>query len=317
MKDKFGREITYLRVSLTDRCNFRCIYCMPAQGVKLLPHKDILSIEELGTLINTLTLYGIKYVRLTGGEPLVRKGLFDLLDIISQNPYIEDITITTNGYFLKDMAKQLKEKGVKRVNISLDSLNEDIFRKITRTGDLKNTLKGIEEAKKVGLIPIKLNTVIMKEINENEIKPLLKFAKENNFEIRFIELMPNNNINGNFKDLFISTEEIKRRIGQNMIPRAKKGYGPEDTYILEDGTKVGFISAITHNFCKTCNRIRITSTGKLSPCLMSPIGIDLKPALRPIKDKEKLHTLIQKALFIKPKEHTERDFITNMSTIGG
>ncbi len=317
MKDRFGREITYLRVSLTDRCNFRCIYCMPEKGVKLLSHNEILSIEEFGTLINTLTEYGIRYLRLTGGEPLVRKGLFDLLDIVGKNPLIKDIAITTNGYYLKETAKKLKEKGVKRVNISLDSLRKDVFRKITRIGELGKVLEGIYEAKKVGLSPIKLNSVIMRGINEEDIIPLVEFARDNNLEIRFIELMPNNHINGSFKQLFVSNDEIKEKIAKKMKSRKKTGHGPEDTYILEDGTKIGFIGAITHNFCDRCNRIRITSTGRLNPCLMSSIGVDLRPALRPKLDREKLNILIQKGLNMKPKGHDEEDFITNMSAIGG
>ena len=317
MKDKFGREITYLRVSLTDRCNFRCIYCMPKEGIKLLSHNEVLSIEEFGTLINTMTRYGIKYIRFTGGEPLVRKGIYDLLDMVSKNPLIKDMSITTNGYYLKDMAKTLKEKGIKRINISLDSLRKDIFKKITRIGDLDRVIEGIHEAKKVGLSPIKINTVIMRGINEEDVIPLIEFARENNLEIRFIELMPNNHINGSFKKLFVPNNEIKEKLTKKMKPREKKGHGPEDTYILEDGTKIGFIGAITHNFCAKCNRIRITSTGKLNPCLMSPIGVDLKPALRPKLDKEGLHKLIKKALGIKPKEHSDTDFITNMSAIGG
>ncbi len=317
MKDKFGREITYLRISLTDRCNFRCLYCMPKDGVELLPHDEILSIEEIGVLIDILTSYGIKYVRLTGGEPLLRKGFFDLLDIISQNKKIKDVTLTTNGYFLKEMARPLRKKGVKRINISLDSLRPEVFKKITRIGDLDRVIEGIYEAKRVGFSPIKLNTVIMRGINEDDVIPLVEFARDNGLEIRFIELMPNNHINGDFKKLFISNDEIKKKIGKAFIPREKMGWGPEDTYILEDGTRVGFIGAITHNFCASCNRIRITSTGRLNPCLMSPLGVDLKPGLRPFVDRDKLHVLIQKALHIKPEGHDETDFITNMNAIGG
>ncbi len=317
MKDRFGREITYLRLSLTDRCNFRCIYCMPKEGVKLLSHNDILSVEEFATLTNILTEYGIKYVRLTGGEPLIRKGVLRLIELLSENKSIKDISITTNGFYLKNMARALKERGIRRINISLDSVREDVFRKITRTGELKNVLEGIEEAKKVGFDPIKINSVIMKGINEEDIYPLLKFARENNLEIRFIEFMPNDYVNGDFRKYFISTEEIKKRIKQKMTPRRKKGHGPEDTYILEDGTKVGFISAISHNFCANCNRIRITSTGRLNPCLMSPLGIDLKPGLRPKIDNTLLRSLIEKALHIKPKGHTEKDYIQGMNAIGG
>ncbi len=317
MKDKFGREITYLRISLTDRCNFRCLYCMPKDGVELLPHDEILSIEEIGVLVDIFTSYGIKYVRLTGGEPLIRKGFFDLLDIISQNKKIEDVSLTTNGYFLKEMVKPLREKGVKRINISLDSLRPEVFKKITRIGDLDRVIEGIHEAKMVGFSPIKLNTVIMRGINEDEVVSLVEFARDNGLEIRFIELMPNNHINGNFKELFVSNDQIKKKIGQAFVPREKTGWGPEDTYILEDGTKIGFIGAITHNFCASCNRIRVTSTGRLNPCLMSPLGIDLKPGLRPLINKKKLHTLIQKALFVKPEGHSETDFITNMNAIGG
>ena len=317
MRDKFGREINYLRVSLTDKCNFRCIYCMPAEGVPLVPHSQILTIEEIAYLINFLSDYGIRYIRLTGGEPLVRKGIVTLLELIGKNPKIEEISLTTNGYFLEDMAEDLKKNGIRRVNISLDTLDPEKFRKITRTGELTKVLRGIEKAKEAGFSPIKLNSVIMRGVNEEDLIPLISFARENGLEIRFIELMPNSHLNGDFKRLFVSNDELKERIPYKMTPRKKTGNGPEDTYILEDGTKIGFISAITHNFCHLCNRLRLTSMGTLNPCLMSPIGIDLKGALRPRPDREKLKELIDKTLLLKPEGHTEEDYIANISKVGG
>ena len=317
MKDKFGRQITYLRVSLTDKCNFRCMYCMPEGGVPLIPHNEILTIEEIGTIIDVLSTYGIKYIRLTGGEPLVRKGIFTLLDLINKNPHIEEVTLTTNGYFLKDTAKTLKEKGVNRLNISLDTLNPEKFKKITRIGDVQKVIKGILAAKEKGFQPIKINSVIMRGINENDVLPLIDFVNRYDLEIRFIELMPNNHINGNFQKLFISNDEVKKLIPYKMTPREKNGHGPENTYILENGTKIGFISAITHNFCHLCNRIRLTSIGTLNPCLMSPVGVNIREALRPEINLKKLQELIEKTLLIKPKGHTEKDYINNMSAVGG
>ncbi|MHC4184035.1 MAG: GTP 3',8-cyclase MoaA [Planctomycetota bacterium] len=320
MKDSSGRIIEYLRISLTDRCNFRCIYCMPPEEIKLIPYKEILTFEEIYALARIFSQKGMKYIRLTSGEPLLRKGICNLIRMLKSIPEIKEVTLTTNGFFLGEMADILKDAGISRINISLDTLNPIKFRKITRCGDLEFVLTGIDRAIDAGFSPIKLNCVVMRGINDDEILSFIEFARIKGVEIKFIEFMPNNANNfssGRSQELLFTAEEIKEKIPYKMEGRDKIGVGPEEAFLLENGVKIGFINAVSHKFCHLCNRIRLSSTGLLTPCLMSTLGINLKKALRPELDSMILDDLINEALLIKPEEHSGCDFISDMSKIGG
>ncbi|MDY6863757.1 MAG: GTP 3',8-cyclase MoaA [Thermodesulfobacteriota bacterium] len=320
MKDNFGRNIEYLRISLTDRCNFRCTYCMPIKGIDLVSHQEILTFEEIYTLAIIFSQKGIRHIRFTGGEPLLRKGICNLIAMVNSIPKIEDVTLTTNGFFLENMADKLKEAGLSRINISLDTFNPIKFEKITKSGDLNAVLRGIDRAIAVGFSPIKLNYVVMRGINDDEILSFIEFADKKGIEIKFIELMPNNTNNfpvKMFQYLLFSGKEIREKIPYKMKKREKTGMGPEESFILENGVKIGFINAISHNFCHLCNRIRVSSTGLLAPCLMSSVGINLKKGLRPKVRPELLNDLIDEALLNKPEGHDNYDFISDMSRIGG
>ncbi len=320
MKDTYRRNINYLRISVTDLCNLRCKYCMPESGVDKIQHCEVLSIEEIIKIAKESAKLGIRKVRITGGEPLVRKGIIDLVKGISEIEGIEDVAMTTNGLLLKKYGKELKEAGLNRVNISIDSLDPDKYRKITRGGEVRQVLEGIEEALKLGLHPIKLNTVIIGGENEADIPNLMNLTKIYPIDVRFIELMPIGEASTWSKEHFISNEEVRNRVPE-LVPLNQEIGSPAKYYKLPGAKgRVGFIDPISSHFCAECNRLRVTFDGKLKPCLHSSQEIDLLPALR--EGKESLNKLLKEAVNSKPEKHLldteDYEAVTrNMSQIGG
>jgi cyclic pyranopterin phosphate synthase len=323
MEDGFKREIDYLRISITDRCNFRCRYCMPEKGVEPKKHEDILTFEEILQFVNAAASLGITKVRVTGGEPLVRKGVVGFIEKLSSINGIKDVSMTTNGCLLPDMARHLKEAGLDRVNISLDSLKSQRFREITRCGELSKVLQGIRAALEVGLTPVKINCVVVKGFNDDEIMDFVKLTQEYPLFVRFIELMPLGE-RGWGKNRFISAQDIKASINQKLIPTGiPAGAGPAIYYKVPKSLgSIGFITPISQHFCPMCNRLRLTADGKLKPCLESDIEIDIKSAFNENKSEEKLKSLFKQALEQKPLRHhmtseQNADHFRKMWQIGG
>ena len=321
--DRFGRRITYLRISVTDRCNFRCIYCMPASGVSWQPHADVLRYEEIIRVVHAAAGVGVKKVRLTGGEPLVREGIVDLVGALSAVPGIDEITLTTNGALLPRYATALVRAGLARVNVSLDTLRPDRFRQITRVGSLDDTLSGIAAAQEAGLVPIKLNAVVMRGVNDDEVADLAAKALEG-FQVRFIEWMPIGTPDEDFVSRFVSGDEVRARIEEalgSLEPLREEG--PARVYRLPGvpgGGEVGFIAAFSRPFCATCNRIRLTADGKLRPCLLSPVEIDVRGALRAGASDDEIRRLIVEGIERKPFAHgvvSDVPHDREMSQIGG
>jgi len=306
ISDSFQRPINYLRISVTDRCNLRCVYCMPEEGVALMAHSDILSYEEIYTVVKAAAEMGINKVRLTGGEPLVRAGLSDLLRLLTSIDTIDDISLTTNGTRLAQYAIELKEAGLHRVNVSLDSLKPEMFNKITRCGNLEDTLEGIEAAKTAGLTPVKINMVVMAGINDDELTDFASKTVNDGWHVRFIELMPLNGDDSSHIKL-VPASEMRKRIetmGKLEPSEVDVGNGPAKYYRLPGATgTIGFITPITEHFCYRCNRLRLTADGKLRPCLLSEEEIDLKEPLRSGASALELKKLIEKAIASKPKGH--------------
>ncbi|MGB9857531.1 MAG: GTP 3',8-cyclase MoaA [Dictyoglomaceae bacterium] len=318
MKDRFGREINYLRISLTDRCNFNCVYCK-VKDTPLIPKENILSFEEIEEIIKVMAELGIKYIRLTGGEPLLRREIESLIYRIKNIPGIETVGITTNGYLLEEKAKDIFEAGLDYLNVSLDSLNKEVFSKITQGGDLAKVIKGIKTAKKYAKNSIKINIVITKYL-PFELKKFTEFAKENNLILRFIELMPVKDIN--YNDLYIPASIIEkklREISPLELLNESFGHGPSKYYFLRNlGIKIGFIFALSYPFCNKCNRLRLTSEGILLPCLNSNFGINLKDILRR-NGKEGVLIAVQKIILNKPFGHRfhEEKIAFKMNRLGG
>ena len=332
MKDGQGRRIDYLRISLTDRCNLRCIYCMPEHGVKSIPHESILTLEEVHEAIECASQLGIKHIRFTGGEPTVRKGLLSLIERTAQTPGIESVALTTNAILLPNMATDLKTAGLSRVNISLDTLDAEQYRFITRRGNLDDALKGVEAALSSGLSPVKLNTVVVRGLNQD----LLSFARltiDAPLHVRFIEYMPigsGEDCGGcgwGLDDVVPAKEIIEtinmqaQSIGLGSLQpttATPDGWGPAQYYRLPDaqGT-VGVISAISNHFCASCNRLRLTADGKIKPCLFSDTEYDIRSALRK-GDKEEVLSVFEAALSHKPSGHEHRVGTRRMmSQVGG
>ena len=323
--DSFQRPINYLRISVTDRCNLRCIYCTPSEGLTLFRHDEILSYEEIFTVVKTAADLGITRVRITGGEPLVRVGLPKLIGMIAGIQSITDISLTTNGTLLAEYAEQLKNAGLHRVNVSLDTLKEERFRTITRGKvALKTVLTGIETAKAAGLNPVKINMVVLAGTNDDEIPDFALKTINNDWNVRYIELMPFSESSPENPG-FLSVEEIKKRLkplGELIPATMAAGNGPAK-YFRFPGARgtIGFITPVTEHFCFNCNRLRLTSDGKLRPCLLSDKEIDLKQALRQRLPNEELKTLIQEAVASKPLRHHLSETTTNlhrpMRQVGG
>jgi cyclic pyranopterin phosphate synthase len=307
LTDRFGRIVDYLRISITDRCDFRCVYCM-AEDMTFLPRNQILSLEEIYILAQTFVELGVKKIRITGGEPLIRKGALELLQQIGTLEGLHELVLTTNGSQLVTAAPILKAANVKRLNISLDTLDAIKFKELTRTGDLQNVLNGIQAAKKVSFERIKLNAVILKNRNHNEVCDLVQFAIDNEIDISFIEEMPLGVVEKhNRAKAYYSSDEIRRDLEQRftLIQSTEKTNAPSDySDIPNTKTRVGFISPHSHNFCGTCNRVRLTVEGRLLLCLGNEHSIDLKEILRsPNFNVEKLKQAIVDSMEIKPEKH--------------
>lgn len=289
--------IDYLRISVTDRCNLRCLYCMPPEGIETLPQEDILTFEEIERLVKIFVDLGIKRVRLTGGEPLVRKGIVDLVRSLSRIKGIEEVSMTTNGILLSYYARQLKEAGLKRINISLDTLKEDKFERITGSFNLSQVLEGIREAKKAGLSPLKINIVVIKGLNDDEITDFLEFASSWGIILRFIEFMPVSPLWK--KDYYISSREVKEICKKKFILEKinQLGFGPAEYYRLNSAI-VGFIKTDEGN-CRDCNRLRLTSTGDLKICLYEGKGLCLRNFLRAGHSDELIKDIVVKRIGLK------------------
>jgi cyclic pyranopterin phosphate synthase len=306
LSDSFQRPINYLRISVTDRCNLRCIYCMPAGGVSLMSHGDILSYEEIYTIAKAAAELGISRVRLTGGEPLVRLGLTELVRMLAGIDTIDDLSMTTNGILLSRYAAELKKAGLKRVNVSLDTLRPERFRQITRCGSLEDTLSGIEAARAVGLDPVKINMVVMAGVNDDEIPDFAAKTVNEGWHVRFIELMP---LNGDepVATKLVPVSEMRRllqSLGKLEPSRVSAGNGPAKYFCLPGATgTIGFITPVTEHFCYQCNRLRLTADGKLRPCLLSDEEIDLREPLRHGASAAELKNLIEEATTRKPRGH--------------
>jgi cyclic pyranopterin phosphate synthase len=305
LSDSFHRPINYLRISVTDRCNLRCVYCMPAEGIKLMSHNDILTYEEIYTVARAAAGLGINKLRLTGGEPLVRLGLPSLVQMLAKIDGVDDISLTTNGVLLGRYARELKDAGLRRVNVSLDSLKPDRFKLITRIGDnLSEVLKGIEVARAVGLEPVKLNVVVMAGINDDELLDFATKTIDEGWQVRFIELMP---LVGRDTTQFVSASEMKRRLeplGELTPYLPSVGNGPAKYFRLPNAKgAIGFITPISEHFCFQCNRLRLTADGRLRPCLLSDYEVDLKPSLRGGISSSGLKKLIKQAVANKPQRH--------------
>jgi len=325
-QDDFGRVINYLRVSVTDRCNLRCVYCMPAQGVPKRSHSEILRYEEFALIIEAAAEMGISKVRITGGEPLVRAGLTDFVRLIAAIPGIRDLSLTTNGILLAQHAAGLAAAGLHRVNISLDTLHADRFQQITRGGRLDDVYAGIAAAQAAGLEPIKLNVVVLRGLNDDEI---VDFARQSifcNWNVRFIEFMPVGAEVGWHSSNLVPIPEMRERIeaalGRLDPVGGPAGNGPARYYYVPGslGT-IGFIGALSEHFCGACNRLRLTADGRLRSCLMSDQEIDLREPLRNGAERDELRLLLEKAIRQKPQRHHLNDSLVlqerTMAEIGG
>ncbi len=310
MVDPFGRMVSYLRVSVTDRCDFRCTYCM-AENMTFLPKKDLLSLEELERLCGAFIDKGVRKIRLTGGEPLVRKNIMHLVRALGarvKSGELEELTLTTNGSQLARFASELAEAGVRRINVSVDTLDPDKFRAITRWGELPRVLEGIEAAQKAGL-RIKINAVALKGFNDQEIPHMLRWAHERGMDMTVIETMPMGEIDEDRTDQYLPLSELRASLEERftLIDIPYKTGGPARyVEVKETGGRLGFITPMTHNFCESCNRVRLTCTGTLYMCLGQNDAADLRAALRASDDPVHLANAIDEAISRKPKGH---DFI--------
>jgi cyclic pyranopterin phosphate synthase len=305
--DRFGRTVDYLRISITDRCDYRCVYCM-AEDMTFLPREQVLTLEEIYTIAKAFAELGVKKIRVTGGEPLVRKGVLELLEKIGQIESLNELVITTNGSQLETMASDLKVAGVKRINISLDTLDADKFKAITRTGDLQQVLRGIDAVKAVGFERIKLNAVILKGSNHQEVCDLVQYAVDKGIDISFIEEMPLGVVTKHDRsEAYYSSALIKEDLARRFSLEAtlEKTGGPSSYFkVVGTQTRVGFISPHSENFCSTCNRVRLTVEGRLLLCLGNEHSVDLKAVLRENpSDMVVLKQAIIDAMLIKPEKH--------------
>lgn len=322
LTDRYGRRITYLRLSVTDRCNLACRYCIPPEGRTWLPHHEILTYEEMFRIVRILACQGVRKIRITGGEPLVRENLFCLIRGIRDIEGIEDVTLTTNGILLADHIDELKESGIKRVNVSLDSLNTDIFQAITGRNLLNTVLDGIKAALAVGMAPVKINMVPMAGMNDTEIEDMASLSFDRRIHVRFIEEMPMG-IVGPDRLPPITMNDVRKRIESrwgDLIPVLPSSQdGPARRFRIPGAEgEVGFIPAMTRHFCHNCNRIRLTAVGRIRPCLMNDDEMDIKSLIRNGAPDDKLLQLIKGALSKKGWDHPATPHVRDhMVSIGG
>jgi len=301
--DIIGRHIHYLRVAVTDRCNFRCQYCMPSDGVKWMEHDDILRYEEILRIIKAFVSLGVDKVRITGGEPLIRKGLIPFLRKVTTIPGIKELVVTTNGSMLEEYATLLKEIGVKRVNVSLDTLDPERFKQITGQDALYQVLAGIKKAQEIGLTPIKINMVVMKNFNSDELADFANLIMDNPYQVRFIEYMP---FCSEKKYLFTASEMKQQLLaaGFNKLIPEISDYSPAQIYRFPQSQgSIGFITPVSQHFCSSCNRIRLTPDGNLKPCLLSNQEYSLREALRSGISDQDLFDTIRQVVWNKPMHH--------------
>ncbi len=324
--DRYHRIISYLRVSVTDRCNLRCQYCMPPQGVPFKGHQDILRYEEIDKIVRAAVGLGVRRVRLTGGEPLVRAGIVDLVRMLATIDGLDDLSMTTNGILLPRYAADLRRAGLTRVNISLDTLREERYAKITRGGSLADVLQGIAHAEKSGLMPLKINVVILRGVNDDEISDMARLTLTHGWHVRFIELMPLNDCSCGLDGEYVPSHEVRQRIVADLgelEPAAPPwGGGPADYYrLLGAPGLLGFISPISEHFCAACNRLRLTADGLLRPCLLSDNEIDLRTVVRGGAGIEQIQDVLRTAIMAKPTgHHLDEQVLPQgrvMSQIGG
>ena len=326
MKDQFAREITYLRVSLIDRCNLRCFYCMPHGLLNPFKEEELLTMDEIVEIVSLFAELGIWKVRLTGGEPLLRKGVPDLVARIKAVPGIREVVMTSNGVLLKHFAQGLKEAGLNRINVSLDTLDRENFKYITGLDKLNDVLEGIEAAAKAGIAPIKINAVLMKGVNDGEILDLVNFSVERSFDLRFIEWMPTAvEIHSVRENRFLSAQSAKQLIEEKcgLVPDDPDPHAPARTFHMA-GTRsrVGFISPLSNAFCSMCNRLRLKANGMMKTCLHGKEDLDIKCLLRQHLSREEIKEKIESVVFDRPKEHflndvniPHNDFV--MTAVGG
>lgn len=324
--DRFGRRVSYLRLSITDRCDFRCVYCM-AEQMEFLPRAQILTLEEVHILAQCFVELGVEKIRVTGGEPLVRRGALDLLDGLGQLPGLKELVLTTNGSHLEACAERLKAAGVRRINVSVDSLRPERFRQLTRVGDLATVLRGIEAARQQGFERIKLNVVALKGRNHDEVGDLVAYAVDKGLDIAFIEEMPLGSVDGHDRaTAFYASEAIRRDLSSafHLEPLPESTGGPSRYWQVQGSlTRVGFISPHSENFCAACNRVRLTVEGRLLLCLGAEHSVDLKRVLRAHPgNMDRLKQAILAAMQIKPERHVfevaaQPVILRHMSATGG
>jgi len=324
--DRYDRPINYLRVSVTDRCNLRCQYCMPSQGVPFKAHQDILRYEEIERIVRAAVGLGIQRVRLTGGEPLVRAGVVDLVRMLAGIEGLEDLAMTTNGMLLGRYAADLRRAGLMRVNVSLDTLREERYAAITRGGQLAEVLAGIASAEEAGLMPVKINAVVMRGVNDDEIADLARLTLERSWHVRFIELMPLNDCSHGFQGGYVPSYEVRERVAAELGAlepvAAWSGAGPASYYRLRGALGLlGFISPISEHFCGCCNRLRLMADGGLRPCLLSDSEIDLRSVVRGGASLAEIQDVLRQAILCKPGGHHLDEKLAPhgrvMSQIGG
>lgn len=326
LRDTFGRTVTNLRISVTDRCNYRCTYCMPEEGMQWLEREKLLTYEEIVRLVRIFASLGVRKIRLTGGEPLMRKDLHRLIAMLNVIPGIEEIALTTNGYFLKDQAKALAAAGLDRINVSLDALDPRVFAEMARRDYFQRTREGIEEAERVGIAPIKLNVVLVRGVNDGEILKFARLARSRPFIVRFIEFMPIGKDDGWTLEKVVPTLEVLETINRYapLVPApSHNGKVPAERYVFSDGKgEIGFISSVSRPFCTDCDRVRITSDGKFRTCLFSLVETDLRAMLRHNASDEAIAETLVQAVWKKEEGHliNRPAFVRperTMSQIGG
>lgn len=322
--DPFGRNIEYVRLSVTDKCNLRCFYCLPEGHKEFESSRNKLSFEEIATVMEAFAALGVKRIRVTGGEPLLRKDLPVLIRMLAELPGIEDLSISTNAYLLARDARALKEAGADRINVSLDSLRPDRFRDITRGAELANVLAGLEAAREAGLDPVKINMVAMKGINDDEVEDMVEFCLEKGFTLRFIETMPLGTPGSEASKHYLDLQEVKARLGEryDLTPGVMPGGGPARYYqIGGSDLKIGFITPISQHFCETCNRVRMAVDGTLYMCLGQDHSYPLRHLLRDGVRGEELKAHLLEAIALKPERHEFREkpqqIVRFMSATGG